>query len=292
MGNFLRAQNRDIEVEQLQKFVQTYDYVSGDFMWTGIDYLGEARWPYKLAVSGVLDTCGFAKDGYYFYQSQWSERPVLHLFPHWNWAGHEDEIVVVRCYTNCDTVELFLNGRSMGVKGYAFPRPGMVKQWGTYPDRAKALQTTADLHLSWDVPYRAGTLRAVGTKDGQVVSTFEVKTTGEPAAVRLTGDRDLIESGGGDVAHVKVEIVDRDGLLVPTAANEVLFKLRGEGRIIGVDNGQPDSVESYQGDRRKAFNGLALVLLQSQARPGSMTLTATSAGLASSEIRIEVADRG
>ena len=118
------ARGRNIDVEQLWKFVRTYDYVAGDFMWTGIDYLGEARWPAKGSSAGVIDMCGFRKDGFYFYQSQWTDKPVLHLFPHWNWKGKEGQFIPVTCYTNCDTVELFLNGRSVGVKGYAFPRHG------------------------------------------------------------------------------------------------------------------------------------------------------------------------
>src|ERR1700723_1400667 len=161
---FEKASNTAIEVEQQQKFVQTYDYVSGDFIWVGIDYLGESRWPSKLAAAGALDTCGFPKDNYYFYQSIWTNKPVIHLSPHWNWAGREGQVITVTCYTNCDTVELFLNGKSLGVKGYAFPRPGMIRKYGDYPPRAKILQTTADLHLSWDVPYTAGTLSASGVK--------------------------------------------------------------------------------------------------------------------------------
>ena len=208
-----RTDNRRIEVEQLQKFVQTYDYVCGDFIWTGIDYLGESRWPSKLASSGVLDTCGFPKDGYYFYQSQWTQTPVLHLFPHWNWAGREGQSITVSCYTNCETVELFLNNRSLGMKGYTFPRPGMVKQWPIYPPRAKALQTTADLHLSWDVPYEPGILRAVGSSNGEVILTSEVRTTREASSLRLTADKESIGTNRRDVAHVKVEVVDRDGLL-------------------------------------------------------------------------------
>ena len=281
--------NRRIEVEQLQKFVQTYDYVAGDFMWTGIDYLGEASWPSKQASSGQLDTCGFAKDGYYFYQSQWTTRPVLHLFPHWNWAGREGEIVQVTCYTNCDTVELFVNGKSFGVKGYAFPRPGMVRTYGDYPPRAKAPQTTADLHLSWDVPYAPGSLRAVGMKDGKVAMTIEVVTTGEPAAIRLEVDRDRIGTSRGDVAHVTVRVVDREGRTVPTADNEIAFDIHGAGRIIGVDNGRPDSHESYQGKTRKAFNGLALVLLQSTGRSGGMVLTAASPTLTGAQLQVMAA---
>jgi len=282
-----RSSNNRIEAEQLQKFVQTYDYVSGDFMWTGIDYLGESFWPGKLASSGVLDTCGYPKDAYYFYQSVWTSKPVLHLFPHWNWQGHEGEIVTVGCYTNCDTVELFLNGKSFGKKGFAFPRPGMVKQWGTYPPRGKALQTTADLHLAWDVPYAPGVLKAVGVKDGQVISTVEIRTTGAPTALRLSVDRNRIAAGRREVAHVRVEIIDANGLLVPTAENEIAFDLAGAGRIIGLDNGSPDSHELYQGKSRKAFGGLALALLQS-ATPSAMHLQASSPGLKPAAIELAV----
>ena len=284
-----RSSNNRIEAEQLQKFIQIYDYVSGDFMWTGIDYLGESRWPSKLASSGVLDTCGFAKDSYYFYQSLWTSKPVLHLSPHWNWKGREGTVIAVTCYTNCDTVELFLNGKSFGEKGYAFPRPGMIEHWPLYPPRAKALQTTADLHLSWDVPFQPGTLKAVGSRNGEVVSTCEVRTTGAAAAIRLTADRDRIGTGRGDVAHVTVEVLDANGLLVPTAEHEIAFDLRGSGRIIGVDNGRPDSIEPYLARRRKAFGGMALVLLQSDGTAGSMLLSASAPSLSPARIAISAA---
>ena len=115
------ASARGLDTEELWKFVGAHDYVAGDFMWTGIDYLGESRWPSHGAAAGCIDSCGFPKDGYYFYQSQWTEKPMLHLFPHWNWKGREGQFLPVTCYTNCDNVELFLNGKSVGVKGYAFP---------------------------------------------------------------------------------------------------------------------------------------------------------------------------
>ncbi len=275
---FGRAANTAIEVEQLQKFIQTYDYVSGDFIWTGIDYLGEARWPAKIASSGALDTCGFPKDAYYFYQSRWTTEPVLHLFPHWNWAGREGKVITVTCYTNCDTVELFLNGKSFGVKGYAFPRPGMVGTYGNYPERAKAVQTTADLHLSWDVPFTAGTLTAKGVKDGKLIRTVEIETTGSPAKLGLVVDRPRISREPSDVAHVTVKVLDQEGRVVPTANDEITFAVTGAGRILGVDNGQPDSHESYQGPSRKAFNGLALVVLQPTGAPGTVTLSASCSG--------------
>jgi beta-galactosidase len=286
---FERASNTQIEVEQQQKFIQTYDYVSGDFIWVGIDYLGESRWPSKLAASGPIDTCGFKKDTFYFYQSLWSTVPVLHLFPHWNWAGKEGQVIPVTCYTNCDTVELFLNGKSFGVKGYAFPRPGMIGKYGNYPPRASALQTTADLHLSWDVPYEAGTLKAVGKKAGEVIQTVKVHTTGAPAQLALIADRPRIRISPSDVAHVTVQVLDAEGRVVPTANGSITFLIEGEGRILGVDNGRPDSHESYKGSQRQAFNGLALAILQSTGQPGTMTLSATAPSLSPAQLKIDVA---
>jgi len=278
------GRGRNIDVEQLWKFVRTYDYVAGDFMWTGIDYLGEARWPMKGSSAGVIDMCGFRKDGFYFYQSQWTDKPVLHLFPHWNWKGKEGQSIPVTCYTNCDTVELFLNGKSIGVKGYAFPRLGMEGKYGNYPARSRVLRTTGDLHLSWDVPYEPGTLKAVGAKDGKTVATVEVSTTGEPAAISLSADRDVIAADRRDVAHITVQIQDESGRMAPAAANEVTFELQGEGRIIGLDNGDPQSHEDYQSNRRKAFNGLCLAIVQATGKPGQIRVTASSPGLKSGSV--------
>ena len=277
---------RNIDVEQLWKFVRTYDYVAGDFMWTGIDYLGEARWPMEGASAGVIDTCGFRKDGFYFYQSQWTDKPVLHLFPHWNWKGKEGQFIPVTCYTNCDTVELFLNGRSLGVKGYAFPRLGMEGSYGNSPARARVLRTTGDLHLAWDVPYEPGTLKAVGVKDGKAVATVEVSTAGEPAAIGLSVDREVIAADRRDVAHITIQIQDANGSMAPTAANEVAFELQGEGRILGLDSGDPQSHEDYQSVRRKAFNGLCLAIVQSTGKPGQIRVTASSPGLKSSSVTL------
>jgi beta-galactosidase len=278
--------NERIEVEQLQRFTQVHDYVSGDFMWTGVDYLGEARWPAKGSSSGVIDTCGFPKDGYYFYKSIWTKSPVLHLSPHWNWAGKEGEIIPVTCFTNCDTVELFLNGKSLGVQGYMFPETGMEDEYAHFPPRDKVLQTTGDLHLAWYAPYQPGTLRAVGTKGGQIILTVDQSTTGNPAAIRLTADRTRIDTRWDDLSHVTVEIVDREGRVVPTADNEVVFELRGPGRILGVDNGQTDSHESYQENRRKAFAGRVLALVQSAGRQGEIQLTASAPFLTGASVII------
>jgi beta-galactosidase len=267
---------RNIDVEQLWKFVDIHDYVAGDFMWTGIDHLGEARWPMKSSSTGVIDTCGFKKDGFYFYQSQWISEPVLHIFPHWNWKGKEGHIVQVTCYTNCDTIELFVNGKSYGVKGYEFPRFGMKGKYGNYPDRAKAARTTADLHLTWDVPYEPGSLKAVGMKDGKTAATSEVFTTGEPAALGVSADRELIAANQRDLAHLSVQVLDDKGRIVPVAENEISFDLEGDGVLLGVDNGNPASHEDFKSNRMKAFNGLCLAIVQSNGKPGRFQVTASS----------------
>ncbi len=276
----------NIGTELLWKDVSTYDYVAGDHMWTGIDYLGESRWPGKGATSGVIDSCGFEKDGYYFYRSQWTKAPMLHLFPHWNWKGHEGDFVPVTVYTNCDSVELFVNGKSAGVQGYQFPRYGMTERYGNYGPGARRMQTTGDLHLSWTIPYQPGTLRAVGTKDGKQVATVEVSTTGEAAGIDLKVDRDAISADRRDVAHVTVRIVDAQGRMVPDAANEVAFDIQGEGKLIGLDSGDMQSHEDYKGKTRKALNGMCLAVVQSTAKPGQLRLTATSPGLKPSTVTI------
>jgi beta-galactosidase len=208
------------------------------------------------------------------------------LFPHWNWKGSPGRIVPVTCYTNCDTVELFLNGRSLGVKGYYFPRVGMEGRYNNYPARARVERTTSDLHLTWDVPYEAGTLRAVGTRDGKVAATLEVSTTGEPAAIALSVDRQTLAADRRDVAHVTVEIVDAQGRVVPTADNEVTFAIEGEARVIGVDNGNPASHESYQGNRRKAFNGMCLAMVGAAGKAGAIRVTASAEGLRPAMVEI------
>jgi len=286
VGFFQFLRGRNVDVEQLWKFVSTYDYVAGDFMWTGIDHLGEARWPMKGSSSGVIDTCGFKKDGFYFYQSQWTDKPVLHIFPHWNWEGKEGQNIPVTCFTNCDTVELSLNGRSLGVKGYEFPRLGMEGRWGNLPDRIKVLRTTADLHLSWDVLYEPGALKAVGTKDGKIVATAEIYTTGQPTSIGLSSDRESIVTDQRDVAHVIAQILDDKGRVVPTADNEVTFEIDGAGSLVGTDNGDPANHEDYKSNHQKAFNGLCLAIVKSNGKPGQIQVRAVAPALQSADVTI------
>jgi beta-galactosidase len=279
---------RMIRAEQLWKFVATRDYVIGDFMWTGIDYLGETRWPSRLAGSGVLDLCGFPKDSYYFYQSQWTREPMVFVFPHWNWPGREGQIVPVLTYSNCDAVELFLNGKSLGQKRLEFPRPGNSGSWYRY-DRPPVNAATADLHLSWDVPYTPGVLKAVGRRSGREVCSHEVRTAGVPTAIRLSADPNSVAANGADVVHVTVQIVDANGVLVPTADNLVHFTIEGPARLLGVDNGNPRDHDSYQLPQRHACNGLALAIVQTEREDGTIRITARSDPL--SPVSVEVQTR-
>jgi beta-galactosidase len=204
-------------------FFDARPWLSGGFIWTGFDYRGEPTpysWPCTSSHFGVLDTCGFPKDNFWNYQSWWTEKPVLHLLPHWNWPGREGQEIDVRALSNCDEVELFLNGKSLG-------RQTMK--------RASELQ--------WKVAYRPGTLSAKGTKAGQVVAEAKIETTGAPAAVRLVPDRAILAADGEDIAVITVSVVDDLGRIVPAAANAVAFKLDGPGRMIGVGNGDPSSHE-------------------------------------------------
>ncbi len=274
-----------IQAEQLWKFVAVHDYVIGDFMWTGIDYLGEARWPGKGSSSGQIDMTNRPKDGYYFYQSQWTNKPVLHLFPHWNWPGREGQIIPVLAYTNCDTVELFVSGKSYGIKMQEFPRQGNSGAWNKYA-RPYVGITTADLHLSWDVTYQPGILKAVGRKNGKQVIVDEIYTSGKPAALRLTTDGSSVGADGRDVALVKVEVVDDRGNIVPDADNLINFKAEGNGKIIGVDNGNQRDDTSFKLNSRKAFNGGAYAVIQASRKPGDIILTVQTDRLKPASVKI------
>jgi beta-galactosidase len=282
--------SRMIRAEQLWKFTRLYDYVAGDFMWTGIDYLGEVRWPAKNTSCGPIDLCGFPKDEYYFYQSQWTDVPVLHLLPHWTWPGREGWVIPVICYTNCDGVELFLNGKSFGAQILSFPRYGMdpSKGWGEQDFSSFVHPSTADLHLRWTVPYEPGVLKAVGKRDGQVVCEQEVITTGAPAQVKLVADRERIAADGRDLVHLTVQILDEQGHVVPTADDLVTFEVRGPGQIIGVDNGNPVSHEPFQANQRRAFNGLCLAVVQSTTAAGTIEVAASAPGLEASRVAVQV----
>ena len=272
--------NNLLDVEWRWRFTMDYDYVIGDFMWTGIDYYGESGWPSRGSTSGYLDNCGFKKDGYYFFKSIWTDEPVLHLFPHWNWEGHEGQIIQVACYTNCEDVELFVNGKSYGKKTTEFPRQGVDVSWAQYGP-GKRYATTSDLHLVWDVEYQPGEIKVVGTKNGEQFEEV-IRTAGKPASIRLSVDRDSFKADPSDVAHVTAEILDAEGNIVPLADNLVKFEVSG-GKLVGVESGNMADLSSVLASERKAYSGKCLAIVGA-SKAGSVMVKATSDGLEASEI--------
>ena len=275
-----------VRSEQLWKFVAVHNYVIGDFMWTGIDYLGEARWPGKGASSGIIDMTNKPKDAFYFYQSQWTTKPVLHLFPHWDWAGREGQVIPVVAYTNCDTVELFVNGKSYGIKMQEFPRQGNSGGWNRYAQTPVAA-ATADLHLTWDVVYEPGNVKAIGRKNGKEVIIDELFTTGKAVSLKLTADTAQINTGGADnVAIINVDVLDGQGHVISGADNLINFKIQGSGKLIGVDNGNQRDTNSFKIARRNAWKGHAYGVVQSTGVPGDIIITVQTDGLKEASVKI------
>jgi beta-galactosidase len=243
---------------------------AGGFVWTGFDYRGEPTpygWPSVSSYFGAMDLCGFPKTEFYIRQALWvKDKPVLHLVPHWNWPGREDQPVKVMALTICDTVELLLNGKSLGEKPV----------------------DTFEM-VSWEVPYAPGKLEAIGKTNGKQVSYFTVETTDKPVALRLVPDRNALAGDGSDAMPVTVEAIDKDGRPVPTANLAVEFEITGPGAIIGVGNGDPTSHEPEKGNKRSLFNGLAQIILQSRrGGSGDIVVRAKAEGLKSAESTIRV----
>jgi beta-galactosidase len=248
----------------------TYDnsrpFVAGSFIWSGFDYIGEptpySSYPSKSSYFGIVDTAGFPKDVYYFYQSRWTTSAMVHILPHWNWTA--GTTVTVFVYNNCDSVELFLNSASLG---------SQTMMSGT-------------LHLAWDVPWAAGTLRAECKRGGSVVATDEVTTAGSAAGVALSADRMAISADGKDLVYVTGDIEDSGGVRVPNAETPVTFSVSGPGQIVGVDNGNPVDTSSYQGTSRKAFAGKVLAIVRSTGTSGPIVIQASSPGLTGSSLTV------
>ncbi len=252
--------------EEAWKAVKERPWMSGMYIWTGFDYMGEPA-PYeKIAVSsyfGIFDLCGFPKDSYYFYKSQWTKEPMVHLLPHWNWkAGQAIDVVA---YTNCDEVKLFLNDK---------------------PLESKALKESKKLSLQWKVPFAPGVLRAEGYIGGKLVATDKEQTAGDAARIGLTADRSSIKASGTDLSFITVKITDSNGVMVPDADNLIHFDIEGEGKIVGVGNGNPMSLEPAKGKERRAFSGMCLVVVQGSGKKGIIALTASSPGLQDEKITL------
>lgn len=252
--------------EETWDVVKHNDFVGGQFIWTGFDYIGEPTpygFPARSSYFGLIDLAGFPKDTYYMYQSEWTDKQVLHLFPHWNWLEGQD--IDMWCYyNNADEVELFINGRSQGVK---------------------AKKDSHEYHLMWRVKFEPGEVKAVARKDGKVVADKVIRTAGAPAALSLTADRTHFgkNPNGDNLAFITVEVVDKDGNLCPRAEDQIFFDVEG-GRIVGTDNGNPVSMERFKEPKRKAFNGKCLVVVATDG--GDVKLKARGYQLQGREILI------
>jgi beta-galactosidase len=246
--------------EDWWKFFGSRAWLAGGFAWTGFDYRGEPSpfgWPSISSQFGIVDTCGFPKDFYYYYRAWWRSEPSIYVFPNWNLPGKEGKEIPVWVYTNLEAVELFVNGASQGIR--------QVPHLG---------------HVEWKVRYEPGVIEARGLRDGKVVLADKRETTGEPAAIRLTADRSEIEADGEDIAVVKVEVLDRQGRLVPTADNRIGFRISGNGVLLGVGNGDPNCQESDKEPRRSVFHGLAQLIVQSTSEAGPIQIQAVADGAA------------
>ena len=276
------------------KYQDELPNVLGEFVWTGFDYIGEPTpsfnlpnsqkdWPSRSSYFGFVDLAGFPKDRFYLYQSQWTKAPMVHVLPHWNWEGREGQAIPVMAYTNADEVELFLNGKSLGRKK-RFSEPVEIP---VGENASKDHKFVTKYRLEWQVPYERGTLRAVAYQNGKQVAVDQVRTAGAPAKVKLVADRGTITADGDDLSFVTVRVEDKDGNLCPMADNLVKFAISGPGTIAAVDNGNAATEEPFQADHRKAFSGMALVIVRSeQGKPGSVRLAATADGLSQAAVEI------
>jgi beta-galactosidase len=242
--------------EEWWKFYMAREWMTGGFAWTGFDYRGEPTpygWPSISSQFGIVDTCGYPKDTFFYYKSWWGKEPVLHLFPHWNFEGKEGVEIPVWVHSNLDSVELFVNGASVG---------------------SQKVQPLT--HLEWKVKYMPGSIEARGTKDGKVVLTEKRETTGKPASIKLTADRTTINADGEDVVVLRIEALDSDGRHVPTADDLIDFNITGAGALLGVGNGDPNCHESDKEPKRSLFNGLAQLIVQSTKTPGEIVIEAAA----------------
>ncbi|MFF3333967.1 glycoside hydrolase family 2 TIM barrel-domain containing protein [Streptomyces sp. NPDC002888] len=274
-------------------------WFAGQFLWSGIDYIGEPTpydvFPVKASFFGAVDTAGFPKDMYHLFKSQWTDEPMVHLLP-MTWNHEKGDTVEVWAYSNVDTVELFLNGKSLGTRKFDTKKTVDGREYletteatgddktftdGPYPGSYTSPNGSAGkLHLTWKVPYRPGELKAVARRGGRVVATDVLRTAGKPHAVRLTVDRKSVAADGRSPAFVTAEVVDVRGVVVPDAEHLIGFDVRG-GSLAGLDNGRQESAERYQASTRTAFHGKALAIVRAGTKPGVLKVTARAEGLRS-----------
>ena len=257
--------------EQTWLAVKKYQHMAGIFVWSGFDFLGEPmpypKFPSRSSYYGIVDLAGFPKDVYYMYQSEWSKKDVLHIFPHWTWTK-QDTVDVWAYYNHADEVELYLNGRSVG----------------------KRTKTDTSLHVMWRLPFEAGTLKAISRKAGKTVLVKEIKTAGKPFAIQLSAHKKEVKAGGTGLLFVTAKIVDVEGNLVPDAADHIQFAVSGNATIAGTDNGYQADTVSLTNTKRRAWKGMALCIVKSSAKKGNNTLTATAPGLKTGRIAFRIVD--
>lgn len=260
----------DTKTELTLLVMKTRPYVTGCFIWEGFDYLGEPtpyNWPTRSSQYGIVDTCGFPKDLYYLYQSQWLKTPMIHIVPaNWNW--HPGMTIPVWVYTNCESVELFLNGKSLGEQ----------KQTDLEFDQ---------LYMIYDVIWEAGALVAIGKVNGQQVVKDQVITTQQPHHLKLSADRNTVHSDG-DLVYITVSVHDIADRQIPDAHNLVNFHIKGPGKIVGVDNGNPLSHEPFMDRQIHVFNGLALVVIETTEGSGEIEIKVASAHLETALVIVQV----
>lgn len=252
-------------------------YVAGQFVWTGFDYLGEPTpynndYPSHSSYFGILDLAGLPKDRYYLYQSNWTDKRILHLLPHWTWPGREGQITPVHCYTSYNAAELFVNGKSQGVR-----KKDASKKYGSY-------------RLTWDsVRYEPGELKVVAlTADGKPADAEIVKTAGPPSRLKLQADVNTLKTSGNDLAYIIVSALDKDGNLCPIADNNINFEVKGVGNIKGVCNGDPTNIQTLTGNQMKLFNGYCVMVVQASQLKGNITVSADSDGLQPASLTLVV----
>ncbi len=252
------------------KAVENAPWVAGEFVWTGFDYIGEPTpywWPAVISYFGIVDLCGFPKDRYYLYQSRWTDKPMVHVLPHWNWKKFLGKEIPVYVYTNYESAELFLNHKPLG---------------------EKKMSVTNNLRLEWSVAYAPGSLRVVAKNDGKEVCRKEIRTAGRPAKILLEPDRYELSADGEDLSYVTVRVVDARGNVCPDAANLIKFTIEGKGEIAATGNGNELNHAFFQAQEIKAFHGMCLAIVKAKDKPSMLVITSTSKGLKPAEAHIEV----
>lgn len=310
--------------EALWRYEKAHDFVAGDYLWTGVDYLGETRWPSRGAACGPLDTAGFEKDSFWYFRSIWNEKDVsLHLAPDWNLPGREGEFVTVVCYTNCEEAKLYLNGKYVGRGAMQCPRYGCTKAWN---DRPAVAPTTNDLHLTWTVPYEPGELKVIGLIGGKPAAEYITRTVGAPAQLRAEVWKPEGTDGSEDsavsmaavqaaqaalaseaatpeaepakylpvipvrgLAQIAVSAVDEGGAFTEHAVGAVHCTVEGPARLLGMDGGDLEDLTLYENPVRKLHAGRLLAAVRPYAA-GKVTVTFTSEGLAPATVTFEAAE--